>query len=228
MNEEIKSLFMQDLLKDNFAYPEHRFSLRYRYRKNKIVKKFLEEERLGKPQQKLFCPSNTAIPVRKRVKYILIIIVLLSLILGCTLYRSYSGIVVREYESYAAYSVQPREEAPEKLSKKFYLDLDLSEYKMEVMDDDDNSYWVVYNDEDMVARVSIMQTTYETANGQIGTKGALKTASNIEVNGWQGVYLQTNEGAYFCILDTGECLIEYSTYTNKNEIENLVKATKFK
>lgn len=41
MTDEVKNLLIEDLLKDNFTYSNHRFSLRYRYRK-KNFKKFLK------------------------------------------------------------------------------------------------------------------------------------------------------------------------------------------
>lgn len=45
MTDEVKNLLIEDLLKDNFTYSNHRFSLRYRYRKKRILKNFSNNSR---------------------------------------------------------------------------------------------------------------------------------------------------------------------------------------
>ncbi len=54
-------------------------------------------------------------------------------ILGFTVYRYYSGIIVREYDVFSMLSVEYDENSPRVLTERFYIDMDLSEYEKEIL-----------------------------------------------------------------------------------------------
>ncbi len=83
--------------------------------------------------------------------------------IGFTVYRYYSGIIVRECDVFSMLSVEYDENLPQDLTEKFYIDTNLSEYEMEVIDDDELVYWIQYK-KDGETKFDIMQTTLKVSS----------------------------------------------------------------
>lgn len=227
MSEELKNLFLDDLLKENFTYPNHIFSLRYKFQKSKIIKKYKMEHLLRSDETASFQETKVRIPLKRSLKYVFLIIILLIAILGFTVYRNYSGIVVREYDVFSMLSVEYDENSPEVLTERFYIDIDLSEYEKEILDDDELVYCIQYK-KDGIPKFNIMQTTLGvSSNVRLNTENAIIMPTNIYVNDWNGMYFQAYDGSYIYFFNCGDYIMSYSTNSERFEIEKLVKATKF-
>ena len=227
MSEELKNLFLEDLMKDIFTYPNHKFSLRYKFQKSRIIKKYKKEHPIKSDETISFQKTKVRIPLKLSLKYVFLIIILLMMILGFTVYRYYSGIYVREYDVFSMLSVEYDENSPKVLTERFYIDMDMSEYEMEILDDDELVYCIQYI-KDGKKVFDIMQTTLGvSSNVRLNTENAKILPTNISVNDWHGMYFQTYEGTYIYFFNCGDCVMSYSTNLGQQELDKLVKSTKF-
>ena len=227
MSEELKNLFLEDLMKDIFTYPNHKFSLRYKFQKSRIIKKYKKEHPIKSDETISFQKTKVRIPLKLSLKYVFLIIILLMMILGFTVYRYYSGIYVREYDVFSMLSVEYDENSPKVLTERFYIDMDMSEYEMEIMCDNEVIYWVKYK-VNGVAQFDIMQTTLAaSSNVRLNTENAIVTPTNVVINNWSGMYYQSNEGTIFYYFKCDDYIMSYSTNLGLYELEKLVKSTKF-
>ena len=226
MSEELKNIFLDDLLKDNFTYPNHRFSLRYKFQKSRIIKKYKREYPSKNEETTNLQKAKVKIPLKYSLKYILIIIILMAIV-GFTVYRYYSGIYVREYDVFSMLSVEYDENSPKFLTERFYIDMDLSEYEMEIIDDDEIVSWIIYKINEKKI-FDVMQTTPEaSSNVRLNTENAIIMPTNVAVNDWNGMYYQAYDGVYIYYFNCGDYIMSYGGNLDKNEMEKIVKATKF-
>lgn len=225
MSEEMKNLFLDDLLKDNFTYPNHKFSLRYKFKKSRIIKKYKREHPPRNVETTSFRETKIRIPLKYSLKYILIIIILMA-ILGFTLYRYYSGIYVREYDIFSMLSVEYDENSPLFLTERFYIDMDMGEYEKEIICDNEVSHWVQYK-VDGIPQINITQTAIQASSARLNTENAIIMPTNVSVNDWKGMYYQAYDGAYIYFFNCGDYLMSYAGNLDKNEMEKLVESTKF-
>lgn len=223
MTEEVKNFFLEDLFKDNFTYPNHRFSLRYRHRRKRVLNQLSQKNQKMVSETTVFQSTHMRIPM----KYVLLIIILFVLtILGFTVYRNYSGLFVREHDSFSIMLADYSENAPDVLTKKLYIDMDLSDYEQEVVEDSDTCYWIVYKLNGEI-QFNIMQTVIVSSDIRINTENAIIMPTNATINYLEGMYYQAYDGCHVYIFNCNDFLIYFSGYLNKQEIENLVKMTKF-
>lgn len=226
MSEELKKVFMDDLLRDNFTYQNHSFSLCYKLRKNRIINNYKRKHSLSNVETTSFHETKIKVSLKHSLTYILIIIILMA-IMGFTVYRYYSGIYVREYDIFSMLSVEYDENSPQVLTERFYIDLDLSEYEKEILEDNELIYWVQYK-KDGKPKFDIMQTTLKvSSNVRLNTENAMIMPTNISVNDWNGMFFQAYDGSYIYYFNCADYIMSYSTNSDPAEIENLVKATKF-
>ena len=227
MSEELKNLFLEDLMKDIFTYPNHKFSLRYKFQNSIIIKRYKKEHPIKRDETISFQKTKVRIPLKHSLKYVFLIIILLTVILGATIYRYYSGIYVSEHDVFSMLSVEYDENSPKVLTERFYIDIDLSDYEMEILDDDELVYCIQYK-KDGEPKFDIMQTTLKTSsNVRINTENALIMPTSISVNDWIGMYFQTYDGTYIYFFNCGDYVMSYSTNISQQEIDKLVKHTKF-
>lgn len=227
MSEELKNLFLEDLMKDIFTYPNHKFSLRYKFQKSRIIRKYKKEHPIKRDEAISFQKTKVRIPLKLSLKYVFLIMILLMMILGFTVYRSYSEIFIREYDVFSMLSVEYDENSPKALTERFYIDMDMSEYEMEILVDDEPVYWIQYK-KDGELKFNIMQTTLKTSsNVRINTENALIMPTSISVNDWNGMHFQTYEGTHIYFFNCGDYVMSYSTNLGQQELDKLVKSTKF-
>lgn len=224
MTDEVKNLLIEDLLKDNFTYSNHRFSLRYRYRRKRILKNFSNNSR----QKDLNITETQPVSIRIPLKYILLIVILLvQAVLGFTIYRNLSGFVVREQNSFSLMFANFDQNAPEVLTEKYYLDMDLSDYEQEIIADDEITRWVVYKLNGKLQFDVIQTVNSGGTTARLNTENAMIMPTNITVCDWDGMYYQSNDGCHNFFFYLGDYIISYSGFLDKKEMEELVKATKF-
>ena len=223
MTEEVKNLFLEDLFKDNFTYPNHSFSLRYRYRKKVVLNQLSKKNQRMDSETTVFKSTHMRIPM----KYVLLIVILLVLtILGFTIYRNYSGLFVKEQDTFSMMFADYNQNAPEVLTEKFYIDTDLSDYEQEIVENSVVCRWVTYklNGE---KQFDVMQMTIAESSSRLNTENAVIMPTNITINDWKGMYYQAYDGWYVYFFNLNDYVVSYSGVLNKNDVEKLVKATKF-
>lgn len=216
---KVDILFLESIFDDIPDGEEHKFSLRYRLRKRQII-------RLWERKQSAFVHKRPVI----RMKYIIIAIIIacVAVLAGFGLFDLFEGYRVTDYDIYSMlYIVDDLSAYPDTIEKKFYIDIDMGEYKNKVIDDGHFMYWVEYNNSD--STLAVKQTTIDYAySSRINTENAITKPTQITVNGWNGIYYQTRQGVYYYIFNTGEYIITCAGNMSKNEIENIVKLTKLK
>lgn len=222
LTDEVKELFLEDLLKDNFTYPNHKFSLRYKHRKKRILKA-VTSNRNKNMEETGYQSEHTRIPM----KYVLLIVILLTLaILGFTVYRNYSGLFVKEQDEFSFMFADNRQNAPVELTEKFFIDMELSNYEQEIIEDNGTCRWIAYkmNGE---KQFDVKQATFAETESRLNTENAIITPKNVNINGWEGMYFQAYDGWYLYYFNLGDYFISYAGLFDKIEIEKLVKLTKF-
>ena len=105
--------------------------------------------------------------------------------------------------------------------------MDMSEYEVEVLNDIFFDYTILYRKND--TNLTVSQSTYDgMGTVRLNTENCLVEPTTVTINDWQGFYFQPQHGGYFYIFNTGEYIITYVSNLPKEDIENIVKATKFK
>ena len=198
--------------------PYHRFSLRYRIRKRKIIKDY--KRSLASYRQSK----------RIRLKYLLIAVIVagIAILAGFGAFKIIEGFRVTDYDIYSMlYVVDDLTHSPDTIEEKFYIDMDMSEYEVSVVCDDFTEYWLKYKNEEIT--LSISQVPVALFDGtSLNTENCYTEPQQILINGWNGLYFQPNHGGYYFVFNAGEYIISYTSNMPKTEIENIVKSTKFK
>ncbi len=195
----------------------HRFSLSYKIRKRKIIKDY---------ENAFDCDRKTH---SFRLKYLLIALVSagIAVLAGFGIYSVIEGFRVTDYDTYSLlYIVDDYETGKTKIEKKFCIDMDMSNYDVETICDATIGYWLSYKKDDIV--LSIHQEPLAIGRGiRLNTENAILEPQQISINGWKGMYFQPQHGGYYFLFNTGEYLISYTSNLPKEEIENIVKSTRF-
>ena len=222
LTDEVKELFLEDLLKDNFTYSNHKFSLRYKHRKKRILKT-VTSNRNKNMETTGYQSEHTRIPM----KYVLLIVILLVFaILGFTVYRNYSGLFVKEQDEFSFMFADYNQNAPVELTEKFFIDMELCNYEQEIIEDNGTCRWIEYklNGE---KQFDVKQATIAEVESRLNTENAIVLPTNVNINGWEGMYFQAQDGWYLYYFNLGDYIISYAGLFNKIEIEKLVKSTNF-
>lgn len=197
--------------------PHHRFSLRYKIRKRKIIKEY---ERSLELHRQLH---------RVNLKYLLIAVITagIAVLSGFGMVKIIEGFRVTDYDTHSMlFVVDDLENSPTEIEKKFWIDLDMSEYGVEVLSDDYVLYGVQYESDNKRISVLQMPLVYYSQR-RLNTENALIEPMQISINDWSGLYFQTNDGGYYYLFNTGEYILSYTSNLPKEDIENIVKSTKF-
>lgn len=214
---DIDMLFLESITNELPEPNRHTFSLGYRLRRREIIRSY--EKGLSAPE------SNRSI----RLKYVFIAVIaaVVVLLAGFGIYTAIKGYIVTEYDIYSLlYITGDKSDAPETIQKKFYLDMDMSDYATNTITDNNYAYWQEYENGDLY--ISIEQTVINNAAIiRLNTEDCLIPPTAININGWDGVYFQTKHGAYDYIFNTGEYILSYVSEMSGEDIENMVKMTKF-
>lgn len=195
----------------------HSFSLSYKIRKRRIIKEYKNSFEYGRKTHSF------------RLKYLLIAVIsaAIAVLAGFGVYSVIEGFRVTDYDTYSLlYIVDDYETGKTQIEKKFCIDLDMSDYEVETVCDEDIGYWLSYRKDDIV--LSVHQEPLSMARGiRLNTENATIEPQQISMNGWKGMYFQPQHGGYYFLFNTGEYLISYTSNLPKEEIENIVKATRF-
>lgn len=217
---DVDNLFLKSITDAVPEGEEHKFSLRYKLRKKQIIRKWEQE-------QNIYVYKRPVV----RLKYILIAILIacIAALAGFGLFDLFEGYRVTDYDIYSMlYIVDDVSSYPDTIEKKFYIDMDMSGYENEIACDLYNEYWTVYKKDEDVSLVIKQRTIDYAYSTRINTENAITEPSQIKINEWNGIYYKTRQDIYYYLFNTGEYIIEYNGNISKNEIENIVKATKYK
>lgn len=210
--------FVESIINVDSGEQIHKFSLRYKIRKKKIIRDYERSLNSQKPAGLL------------KPRYILIAIILAAVLTACGfgIYKFFEGFRITDYDIYSMlYIVNDKTHGPDKIEKKFYIDMDMSEYDIEILNDIDNIYWLSYDND--IANISVNQKTISIFDQiHLNTENAIIKPEKAIINDWKGVYFMTQSHVNCFILNTGEYIITYTSNLPKEDIENIVKTTKFK
>lgn len=214
---DVDILFLKSITDTVPEGEEHKFSLRYKLRKKRIIHKWEQ-------MQNSYVYTRSSV----KLKYILIAILIacIAALAGFGLFDFFEGFRVTEYDIYSMlYIVDDLSVYPDTIEKKFYIDMDMSKYDIEVKNDFCYEYWVKFKNNNK--SFFIKQTTIDSTKLlRLDSENVVTKPTNIEINGWNGIYYQMEERNFY-IFNTGEYIITYNGNLAKNEIENIVKATNF-
>lgn len=211
-------LFLYAVTADVPQAPRHIFSLGYRIKKRRIIRDYLRGLGSTEPQGR-----------RIRPKYVLIAVIAACLLLtGFGVLTLLNGFRVTDYGTHSLlYLSENISNAPQTIEKKFYIDMDMSKYEKTVAIDSEFIYVVEYAYDS--GCISIYQSTLEAFDGiRVNTENANIEPTAITIGEWNGLYYQTYKGTHDFVLYTGDYVISYMGKIDKAELENIVKATKFK
>ena len=177
------------------------FSHRFEKRMNKLIKS------MGGGS---FVFSGRRIPLRKAVQLAFIIILLAALAVAAYAVISWSSFKVEEYDIFSLLNVTDISDAPLTLEERYEIGADLSGYEAEILLDNDYMFDVYYSDlynENKTFEFRQM-TKDSLQNARINTENAVQVPTAIEVNGYTGLYMQTEYGEHYILWDNGDCFIE--------------------
>ena len=163
---------------------QHRFSLSYKIRKRKIIKDY-EKSFVSIEKTRHF-----------RLKYLLIAVISagIAVLAGFGVYSMIEGFRVTDYDTHSLlYIVDDYETGKTRIEKKFCIDLDMSDYEVETVCDEDIGYWLSYKKGDIL--LSVNQEPLSLARGiRLNTENAILEPQQISINGWKGLYFQPQHG----------------------------------
>lgn len=176
------------------------FSRRFEKRMNKLIKS-MGGGRL------MF--SGHRIPLRKAVQLAFIIIILTVLAVVAYAVISWNSFEVEEYDIYSLLNVTDISDEPLTLEERYEITADLSGYEMEILLDNDymvDAYYTnLYNTDKYF---EFRQVTKDYTNGmRINTENAMQMPTTIDVNGYIGLYMQTEYREHLVIWDNGDYFI---------------------
>ena len=191
----------------------HVFSHRFEKRMNKLIKS------MGGG---CFVFSGRRIPLRKAVQLAFIIIILAVLAVAAYAVISWSSFEVDEYDIFSLLNVTDISDAPLTLEERYEIGADLSEYESEIITDEYFIFDIYYTNKYSKGKTfEFCQMTKDSLqNVRINTENAVQVPTAIEVNGYIGLYMQTEYGEHYILWDNGDYFIEVSANSEfgKNEL----------
>ncbi|MBQ8842504.1 MAG: DUF4367 domain-containing protein [Ruminiclostridium sp.] len=217
MKKELSSLelkLLDKVIEEIPDIPDHKFSFRYMKRRRKIIDSYTDAA-VNKPE------FNR--------KYIIIAIIAACIIAlsGFGLFVLFDGFRVTEYDTYSMLYIDEVTESPLTIENKFYIDMDLSGYKEEIIEEDKLGYSVKYQSENeyICVRQGILSISKQV---RINTEEAMVMPEQCNVNGCYGIYFCSRYGAHVLFLNTGEYIVEYHNDVSKERVIEIAEATKFR
>ena len=136
---DVDILFLKSITDAVPEGEEHKFSFRYKFRKKQIIHKWEQE-------QNIYVYKRPVV----RLKYILIAILIacIAALAGFGLFDLFEGYRVTDYDIYSMlYVVDDLSSYPDIIEEKFYIDMDMSEYDIQIKADNCYEYWTEYENE---------------------------------------------------------------------------------
>ena len=220
MNElsKVDILFLESIIADAPKGGEHKFSLRYKIRKHRIIGVW----------KRMHSSSQYRKPVIK-MKYIFIAIILACIFLlgGFGIFNLFEKFRLTDYDIYSMlYIVDDISSYPETIEDKFYIDMDMRGYEVQIICDDRSEYWVEYRKDKSVLSLRQMPANV-FKQIRLNSENFINEPQQIIINNWNGVLLNLENEGYYYIFNTGEYIITFSGNFAQNDVNNIVKTTKF-
>lgn len=215
LSEEVKDIFISDCADTTELLADFKFSFRYKARRRKIINLYSKRTR----------PEKENLPRRVKLAVVISIVAFAVLIAGFVTYTYISGFYVDEHKEYAMLTTDECDECTT-IEEKFYLDMDLSDYEVEVLVDSQENYTVVYCKEKQTIVVSQIPLGL-LGDIRVDTEDAIIDINEMEVIE-KGISCRSRNGEYhfFCKFD--KYVMEYNCIVSDISEELLVKSTKFK
>lgn len=228
MNNDFDPRF-RDVLLDNMTVnidviEGHIFSHRYMRMRKRILRRYRH------------LPAASPVGVKHqqhRLRYAIIaVIVSTALIVGFTAWYTINGFIFKSGDGNGQIIIIAPDvlsSYPSQLVNHFFLDTDMSAYDSLVECDDEFNYCVQFSNEsgDIIVVSQWIAGVYD-GSSWINTEDAKIMPIEVTVNGYKGFYFETknDQCCYTIVFD--DCVMEYTTNTDRETIDKLVKSTKFK
>lgn len=197
--------------------PDHNFTLSYKLRKRRIIN---------------LC-DRTALTERKvkriRLKYIFLAIILAAVaaLSGFGIFKLFEGFRITDYDTYSMLSiVDDLTHSPDAIEEKFYIDMDMSGYETEILNDIDVDYTVIYKSESYNLTIS-QETLSLYSSTRLNTENVVAEPASVSINGWNGIFFTTHAQVNCYIFNTREYVISYTGNMAEGDMESIIKATRF-
>ncbi len=192
----------------NAAYDEnevisHRFSWRYKRKKRAIIKAY--QQSLQRPEE--FDSRYRKISFRQKVLIAAIAVVMAALLTGAGVVVTYyiGGIRAEQQSTHTDAFAMDWESAPLTLEKTYRITFDLSDYKKEVVCDDEFEYWEDYTSGNYY--IDYICTTKEMfQNSRLNTEDAKIEIR--KVGKYDALYFIRSSGTQCLAWDNGEYIFE--------------------
>ena len=184
--------------------PAHKFSLRYKRKKKALIKAYEQQREKGTDIQTTF----RKIRVRQAIRFAVIAVLAAAMLTGAGLYVTHyiGGLKANQQSTHTDAFALDWENAPLTFNNRFCLTYDLSDYKKEVIIDNNNYYWEAYTNGD-----EFIDFTYSTKemfqNVRLNTENAVIETRN--VNGYDALYFKLDEKTQCLIWDNGEYIFDF-------------------
>lgn len=214
----VDALFIESVIGDVSVLTEHKFSLRYRVKKRKII-------RIWEKAQKPTVKARHAMKMKYAI--IAIIVSCAAILGGFGLYKLFGRFRMTDYDIFSMLSVYDEAASyPNTISEKFYLDMDMSEYTVEIMNDIDIVYWVCYEKDGL--NICINQKPVSVfGQVRLNTENALSVPTPLIINDWEGVHFMTHSDVNCYIFNTGKYILTYTGNISDEDMESIINATRF-
>jgi len=199
--------------------PDIKTSRRFERRMKKLLRTHQPEIRL----------SDTRPPPRRVVKYAVLVALLAVVLTGATLavYRLWETYKVKDHSLYSMLYITDIENAPKTLEERYMLGADMSGYDLEIIFQDETCNMINYSKPsgDIVISITFSQATKEFSESMfLNTEDAIEHPTEIIVNGYQGIYLETYNSIKTLIFDVGNYIIVLDGYgISKNELISIAE-----
>ena len=216
LSDEVKEIFISDYADLSEIMTEYKFSFRYRRKRRKIISFYSLQIR----------PEREKLPRRVKLAVIFSMIIFAILIAGFVTYTYISGFYVDKHNEYALLTID-ESSGSNIINEKFYLDMDLSDYEVEVLVDNQINYTVRYSYEDKY--IVVLQTPINSFGDlRVDTEQAMIDIDKIDNISQNSIISRSRNGEYhfFCKFD--KYVVEYNCNISEISEEILVKSTKFK
>ncbi len=211
-DEKIAKALEQALYDDIAEYeklPDHKFSRGF----NRKMKRMFQEE--------VVAESHLSV-VRRRRKLPAAVAVVCSVVLlmgaAATTYYLWNNFRMQDRGLYTLLNITDVENCPKTLEEHYRLTADLSGFTENVIDDDELSYFVEYENKEKNIKISFQQVTKHGLTTMLNTEGK-EPPVEVTINSCYGIYFESKYENCILIWDSGDYIINLSAHgISKNDL----------
>lgn len=201
-NDEMIAKALEQALNDDISeyekLPNHKFSRGF----DKKMKRMFSEELTAESH------SSRVHRVRRLPAAVAVVCSVIFLMgAAATTYYLWNNFRVQDRGLYSLLNITDVENCPKTLEEHYRLTADLNGFTENVIDDDELSYFVEYENEEENIKISFQQVTKHGLTTMLNTEGK-EPPVEATINSCNGIYFESKYGTHILIWDTGDYLID--------------------